>query len=375
MIFLMTGEPGVERFTGFRVKEIDLRAQVDRIPMHGKDSNLPKQSLPNFANKSTYDLAVGLAKKLRSGDPKFNESLAALPDFATFSHSSAAAHFRGEIGRGEVDAEGKQLLSALVGGVLEITGSRPEAKLYVAEDEATDRPVGFLTTYEYGTLNNARNQVERQPYPMQRLLEVLGNAKNTYWQVLIEAGVIPSVNQEQLDKVARQFGNMPIITPAKIETHPDRRREGAASTLAKRLYPGALVVGSTNQPETFMLRHSLLPEDTTILAPAINLEPTVPENLKLLALALQIIPIAHYEDEHKALTNASSPAAIKYSAFTDIGKVIKELPFSVPVEDVNKPVAQKALEEGKMSQREANLFTAEGIESRQYSIISIPPSN
>lgn len=361
----------------YTTEEVDLRSQIKRIAADSQKPNQPRVGLPDFSDRQTYELVVGLARQLRESDPLYQNFFRLIPSYEEFMQDSAGRHFRGDIPRSEVNEKGEHILNALAKAVLDIPGARPSGnrRLLVARDEATGTPVGFATITEYGTIRDALQRTDNS-YPLKRLLDILVDPNDQYWYSLIKQGVISQIQTDQLDEVKKRLSDLPLITPNDIYTNPQFRRKGVATTLIRRIGLGFAVIANTNQATTLLLHRNALPEYHTILAPAVDLESNFPEEEKLIFLALQIIPISAYEQQYRDLVAAKSPQAAKHELFSDIRNVAKgvfrfgltDLPFDLQVQ---KEAIDDGSKAGVITSREIGLLSVPDIRQTQYPLISV----
>lgn len=354
-------------------EEIQLTTAIKRIPEGSMNPNLPRPNLPDFSDEQTYRLLVGIARDLRTDDPVYQEPLALIPaEFEVFRRSTAGRHFAGEIPRAEIGSEGNQLLIALSRAVLDIPTSQPEARLLVAKN-AEGKAVGFINISTYPLMRDALQNPDN-PYHYQRLLEILQNPEDRYWQTLANQQVLTKPTIEQLKELQTSILALPIVSPNEMYTNPRYRRQGIATSLAAEIYQGKAVVGTTIEPAIVILRRKALTQHTTILAPAVDIEgqPSVA------AIALQILPLSIYEKQYQDLATAQSPQANRFAAFADINNVAKGV-FRFNQPDSDKEVRQRdaeyGLKYGLLTQREIRLLgVSETGVSFQYPIISLPRS-
>lgn len=211
---------------------------------------------------------------------------------------------------------------------------------------------------------------------MRRLVEVLQDPNDRYWQALIERGIVTSVDQANLDQARESILDTRIVTPGAIYTNPKFRGQHLGTQLAEAGYRGAIVAAMTNQATDLLVQRGL-PDHQTVLAPAIALDTQMPANQRLLFLALQVIPISFYERQYDTFVQTNNPNATDFAAFANIKNVADgKFVFGSQKMPLNTEEQRSALEggaaKGRVTERETKLLTAEGIEKMQYPIISVP---
>lgn len=353
--------------------EICLGTSIKRIQTHSADSQLPRPGLPDFSHESTYAYTVHLARTLFAGDTEFSSSLSLLPSYKEFKETTAGRYFAGEIPRVDVDDDGKALIGALQ-TVLNVTGDNDRIHLTVGCDE--NGPIaGFISYEAYGTLAQEQNR-EKESYPLSRLREILDDPSDRYWQALIQANDISSelVTQEKLARLKERLLHVPLVSPVRYYTKPEKRGQGVAQALVRKMFGASAVAFDSNKADIFCVLRNALSNHQTVLAPA---SADLPEEDKLVALALQILPLSVYEKQYQDLVTAHSPAAVDLALFGNISGVTSGVWKLGGVDEVDMYHQAKVLaKNGLVTKREAILFLNPdlGVDT-QLAIVAFPKGN
>jgi len=298
--------PEVDHALVTRTEVLHLDDSIKRIPKGA--TSRPRNGLPDFSDRETYELLLDLAGGFYGDDEDFQ----GIPAYDAFMATSLGRHFVGEIPRSEVPQEEMSLLGLLARYPLQISGDQVGITLAIMHGVGEKR-LGFGTFRVFEPLS--KTPIVSRTTQQHALARILIKSNDPYWKALKENDGIRDYfsigNPTALcSSNLRRTG---IVEPVRILVVEDQKRKGLGSALTRAIVGKRALVSTTAKAEVLLMTRRALPHHMVVLAPYLTMLTSVQHESEmdhfLTAMALQRVVAETYRQQHQDLVEAGSPAA------------------------------------------------------------------